>query len=421
MQGVVDWAALNQGTTLMHPPASAPGPAAGGCCSSKTATPAPGGMYADNTPSTSAFTLDLPAHTHFQPIRPKPPGGCCKSRAKSTPIPTPTGTSTPHGGSYFTGPIRTTSVLPSHHNSPYASPPLDPAPALDSPSAIYMPSFFPSTPDGSLPAAHTPLFLPSTHGTAACFCGELCACPGCPQHDPFKKKVRGGSNACHCGPTSEALTRTGTAGLLRPCCGGDLVLPDGVSSLEDILKDVARADGESLAGMWSPTAAFAEGAARAPLPPLKEIWPDSLDLAEQAMQAMQSIASPDGFDELTTSLLIAAGGGRAEQVNLAYSAFADSSIGTGGGTPPPPPLQQQPTFDVQIKREPMPMESGLGPGMEMGLGMGIQESFMGAMECAGMYSGEAFEGGCEVVCRCVGECSCPVGTPVAAFEPEMGA
>lgn len=392
IQGVTDWATLNQPTPNLHPPASATATALGSCCS-KRPTLASAEPFASNTASTSAFTLDLPTHTHtqYQPIRPKPPGGCCKSRNKSTPVPSPAGPdgATPQG-SDFPGPIRSASVLPSHHNSPYASPNMDLAAAMDSPSAIYMPSFFPTTPGGSVPAAHTPLFVPSTHGTAACFCGELCACPGCPQHDPFKKKLRGGGsgggqNSCHCGPTSEALTRTGTAGVLKPCCGGDLVLPNGVSSLEDILKDVVNTEGESLAGMWSPTEASLEGLIRPPLPPLKEIWPDSLDLTDQAMHTLQSMASPGGFDELTTSLLIAAGGGRAEQVNLAYSAFADSRTGTGGGTPP-----------ALTPFEPHPQV--------------MMESF----GCAGMYASEAFDGGCGVVCECTTECSCPVGARIGS-------
>ncbi|KAK4055515.1 copper-binding transcription factor [Microbotryomycetes sp. JL201] len=61
-----------------------------------------------------------------------------------------------------------------------------------------------------------PLFLPQTHGTSACFCGDLCACPGCPQHDPLGRKfgLSGSGQGCRCDSGREQM------GAPKSCCGG---------------------------------------------------------------------------------------------------------------------------------------------------------------------------------------------------------
>ncbi|KAM0788984.1 hypothetical protein ACM66B_003055 [Microbotryomycetes sp. NB124-2] len=61
-----------------------------------------------------------------------------------------------------------------------------------------------------------PLFLPQTHGTSACFCGDLCACAGCPQHDPLGRKfgLSGSGQGCRCESGREQT------GAPRACCGG---------------------------------------------------------------------------------------------------------------------------------------------------------------------------------------------------------
>ncbi|KAK4057925.1 copper-binding transcription factor [Microbotryomycetes sp. JL221] len=67
---------------------------------------------------------------------------------------------------------------------------------------------------GPPPPHQAPLFLPQTQGTAACFCGDLCSCPGCPQHDPFGRKfgLAGSGQGCRCDMGKEQ------PGASKACC-----------------------------------------------------------------------------------------------------------------------------------------------------------------------------------------------------------
>lgn len=101
------------------------------------------------------------------------------------------------------------------------------------------------------PIANRSLFLPtlapgalSSGVSGLCFCGDLCDCPGCPQHRPEPY-----ASMQSCGTSCNSF------GL---CCAGSEVVngvQGGVNSIETLIEVIAREEGErqlGLAGVASP-------------------------------------------------------------------------------------------------------------------------------------------------------------------------
>lgn len=114
---------------------------------------------------------------------PPPPkkkkGGCCGSGGESTALPNraaPTTTDT-SSTSLYLPPISTT-FFPS--SDPLSAVDNNPSQQSNRPSPFL---------DEPVPSSPPLLFAPSNlQGTGACWCGDLCACPGCKVHDPENRK-----------------------------------------------------------------------------------------------------------------------------------------------------------------------------------------------------------------------------------------
>lgn len=126
------------------------------------------------------------------------PSSCCSK--SSAELPTSQATSSPSGGSCCSSkpaptPSTSTSALPS------APQPFRPC-CQTSQSASSSTAVSPV--DSLMPKSA--LFVPSTPGSVACFCGPACQCVGCPIHDPLRSKVKQKSASdCKCGELGELL------------------------------------------------------------------------------------------------------------------------------------------------------------------------------------------------------------------------
>lgn len=117
-------------------------------------------------------------------------------------------------------------------------------------SAPARPSYTPVT----IPRLPNFLFVPSTHYTSSCFCGDSCTCIGCPTHDPQGRKspnLDHSNESCGCG-TAECAgaeakeeMREGTPGYLR-IESTSMSTIDSASSLPSFEELLQRVKGPSL-------------------------------------------------------------------------------------------------------------------------------------------------------------------------------
>jgi len=200
----------------------------GKCCCAAPAHPTVGTRARNpkkkpsNSDTPSSTATERPA-TDSPPIQSSSAPNCC---ARSASI-EPTNLDSPSGPSRSfpsaapavfhpytplnTLPLPATSSAPLSHPSPLANSTLNSSSTqshsnLDSPPFITQPA----------------LFAPRTAGTALCFCGIHCPCPGCVLHDPLGLKFQSGSEA-QC-PTSMRNSEGCIAGLDLPTVNGLLNL-----------------------------------------------------------------------------------------------------------------------------------------------------------------------------------------------------
>lgn len=132
--------------------------------------------------------------------------------------------------------------------------------------------------------SHTPLFLPTTHGTSACFCGDLCTCIGCPQHDPYGRRGQTpiGRNNCQCDLGKEQT------GAPKACCGGGgtgqissmMMQTNGqMMSTEEMMKTMVDGCAMNLPQLWPdgtlPGTLAPQQSTLGVLPSLSQIWGDA--------------------------------------------------------------------------------------------------------------------------------------------------
>ncbi|SCV70929.1 BQ2448_3691 [Microbotryum intermedium] len=247
-------------------------PGGGGCCSSKTSTSAaaspitvsPATSAEAFSPASTAFNFSSPsvpvytpfASTSYLPAAPTPLAQTFSSpfqfhSASSTGAPSVFAPTTDLGGCIGDDPTCTLLLAHLQANAP---PPTDPS----STSSASTPAFsLPLDPWSSTPFAQsfiphqTPLFLPHTQGTSACFCGDSCTCVGCPQHDPLGQKRAPAHNpgpGCGCRnraaesapPPLTLQTMQLQPSGKRVCCrvNTDAEVTSEVSSIDQLLQSV---------------------------------------------------------------------------------------------------------------------------------------------------------------------------------------
>ncbi|KAM0746503.1 hypothetical protein T439DRAFT_360198 [Meredithblackwellia eburnea MCA 4105] len=264
-------------------------------------------------------------------------------------------------------------------------------------------SFLLPTPPPSFalpPQQHTPsaLFLPSTLGTSACFCGDSCACVGCATHDPYSRKVPPaglGQGACACG-TDECDRVLGIS-----ACGGhgNSGIPGGGSGngLEELLKAVQ-------------SQAKDEGAAELTLRGFNWAAPATVVGAEEPVATILHVQTP--------SIPVAAGESSpatplpalAQLWKEVEERVAASGTGSGIG-----PATTWPFTDIPISLPPLPPV----PQQPQHLHTPIPIS-MESNGCSAMYADEIAEHdhGCGDACQCTSDCGCKGG--IGGEEEEDG-
>ncbi|SGY79648.1 BQ5605_C008g05186 [Microbotryum silenes-dioicae] len=286
----------------------------GGCCSSKKAssdaaspiTASPAISAEAFSPASTAFNFsspDVPVYTPFAstsylPAAPTPLSQTFSSpfqfhSASSTATPSVFAPTTDLGGCIGDDPTCTLLLAHLQANAP---PPTD----QSSTSSASDPAFaLLLDPWSSTPFAHsfvphqTPLFLPHTQGTSACFCGDSCTCVGCPQHDPLGQKRAPTHNpgpGCGCRnraaesappPLTLQTTQLQPSGK-RVCCriNTDVEVPSEVSSIDQLLQSVIDLDSPceitssnqcamTLPGLWNDGG---NEAIAANLPGVNDVW-----------------------------------------------------------------------------------------------------------------------------------------------------
>ncbi|WAQ89070.1 hypothetical protein PtA15_10A493 [Puccinia triticina] len=196
----------------------------GKCCCAAPAHPTIGTRAKNPRKKSGCSNTPSSKNNQTQPVVPSSSiSSCCEGSASTEHI----------NVNSQSGPSRSLPLTITTTFHPYTTNNTMPLPSISSASSSYLNAVSepacnssvvqdPSTFEPSSYSTQPALFAPRTAGTALCFCGIHCPCPGCVLHDPLGLKFRPGSDV-QC-PTSMRNAEGCIAGLDLPTVNGLLNL-----------------------------------------------------------------------------------------------------------------------------------------------------------------------------------------------------